>query len=122
MARRLQAALDLPQLAPHALPHRLPPEHVAAAIPAGRAEMREPEEVERLRFAEALSSPASNRLPSKLNEPRLVGMKSEPEACEPCFEISKEVLCLMPMLEADDGVVRIAHDNHLASGASLPHW
>jgi len=80
----------------------------------------EPEEVERLRFPEALSSPAGNRLPSKLNEPRLVGMKSEPEACEPCFEISKELLCLMPMLEADDGVVRIAHDDHPAGDASLP--
>src|ERR1700756_4949686 len=108
MAYRLQAALDLPQLSPHALPHRLPPEHVAAAVPGGRAEMREPEEVERLRFTEALGSPTGNRLPSKLNEPRLVGMKSEPEAYEPCFEISKDPLCLMPMLEANDGVVRIA--------------
>ena len=47
-------------------------------------------------------------------------MKGEPEACEPCLKISKELLCLMPMLEADDGVIRMAHDNNVAGGTSLP--
>ena len=42
---------------------------------------------------------------AKLDEPRLVGMKGEPEACEPCLEIGKEPLCLVLMLKADDGVV-----------------
>jgi hypothetical protein len=32
----------------------------------------------------------------------------------------KEPLCLVLMLKADDGVVRIAHDNNVARGASLP--
>ena len=27
-------------------------------------------------------------------------VKGEPEACEPCFEIVKESLCLVPMLKA----------------------
>jgi hypothetical protein len=47
-------------------------------------------------------------------------MKGEAEACEPCLEIGKESLCLVLMLKADDGVVRIAHDNHVAGGTSLP--
>ena len=46
--------------------------------------------------------------------------QGEPEACEPCLEIGKEPLCLVLMLKADDGVVRIAHDNNVARGASLP--
>jgi hypothetical protein len=46
-------------------------------------------------------------------------MPRSAEACEPCLEIGKELLCLVLMLKADDGVVRIAHDNNIAGGASL---
>ena len=46
-------------------------------------------------------------------------MKGEAKACEPYLKIDKELLCLVLMLKADDGVVRIAHDNHVAGGASL---
>ena len=81
--------------------------------------MREPEEVERLRLAETPSLPIRNCGSAELDEPRLVGMKDETEACEPCLEIGKELLRLVLMLKADDGVVRIAHDNHVAVGASL---
>jgi hypothetical protein len=81
--------------------------------------VREPKEVERLRFAETPSASIRNRGPAELDEPRLIGMKGESEAREPRLEIAKELLCLMSMLEADDGVVRIANDNHVAGGASL---
>ena len=76
--------------------------------------MREPEEIEQLRLAETPSMSIRNCGSAKLDEPRLVGMKGEPEACEPCLEIGKEPLCLVLMLKADDGVVRIAHDNDVA--------
>src|SRR5262245_56984810 len=112
--------LGLPKLGSHALGHWLPPEHEAAAIPPSCAIVREPKEMERLRFAEAPSMTVRNRGPTKLDEPRLVGMKVQSEASEPGLEIGKELLCLMPMLEADNGVVRIAHDNHVSGGASLP--
>ena len=82
--------------------------------------MREPEEVERLRLAETSSMPILNRGPAKLDESRLVGMNGETEACEPRLEVGKEPLCFVPMLEADDGVIRIAHDNKVARGTSLP--
>jgi hypothetical protein len=68
--------------------------------------MREPQEVERLRLAETLSMPIRNCGSAELDEPRLVGMKGEPEACEPCLKTGKELLCFVPMLEADDRVVR----------------
>jgi hypothetical protein len=82
--------------------------------------MLEPEEVERLRFAEASSAAVRNRVPTKLDEPRLIGMKIQSKTSEPRLEIGKELLCFVPMLEANDGVVRVAHDNHVAGGASLP--
>jgi hypothetical protein len=46
-------------------------------------------------------------------------MMGEPEAREPCLKIGKEPLCLVPMFEADDSVIRIAHNNHVARGTSL---
>src|SRR6516162_10470087 len=47
-------------------------------------------------------------------------MKVQSKTSEPLLEIDKELLCFVPMLEANDRVVRIAHDNHVAGGASLP--
>ena len=82
--------------------------------------MREPEEVEQLRLAETPSMPIRNCGSAKLDEPRLVGVKGKAEAYEPCLKIGKEPLCFVLMLKADDGVVRIAHDNNVAGGASLP--
>jgi hypothetical protein len=59
-------------------------------------------------------------VPTKLDEPRLIGMKIQSKTSEPRIEIGKELLRFVPMLKANDSVVRIAHDNHVASGASLP--
>ena len=47
-------------------------------------------------------------------------MKIQSKTSEPLLEICKELLCFVPMLEANDRVVRIAHDDHVAGGASLP--
>jgi hypothetical protein len=53
-------------------------------------------------LAATSSMPLRNRKPAELDEPRLVGMKGEPEACEPGLKIGKEPLCLVLMLKADD--------------------
>ena len=79
--------------------------------------MREPEEIERLRFAETPSVTVRNRGPTKLDEPRLVGMKVQSKTSEPRLEIGKELLCLVPVLETDDRIVCVAHDNHVTGGA-----
>src|ERR1700730_15167099 len=120
VAGRHELLLDLPKFGSHALGHRLPSEHEAAAIPPGPAIMLEPQEVERLRLAEASSAAVRNCVPPKLDEPRLLGMKIQAKTSEPRLEVGKELLCFVPMLEANDGVVRVAHDNHVTGGASLP--
>ena len=104
----------------HSLGHRFPPEHEARAAPTGRAIMREPQEVERLQLAETPSTPIRDCGSDELDKSRLVGIKGESEACEPCLEIGKELLCLVLMLEANDRVIRIAHDNNAAGSTSLP--
>src|SRR5580658_3207769 len=47
-------------------------------------------------------------------------MKIQSKTSEPLLRIGKELLCFVPMLEANDSIVRIAHDDHVAGGASLP--
>jgi hypothetical protein len=47
-------------------------------------------------------------------------MKIQSKTSEPRLEVGKELLCFVPVFEANDGVVRVAHDNHVTGGASLP--
>ena len=47
-------------------------------------------------------------------------MKVQSKTSEPRLEIGKELLCFVPVLEANDRVVRVTHDNNVAGGASLP--
>jgi hypothetical protein len=46
-------------------------------------------------------------------------MKIQSKTSEPLLEIGKELLCFVPVLEANDGVVRVTYDNNVAGGASL---
>jgi hypothetical protein len=50
---------------------------------------------------------------------RLLGMKIQSKTSEPRLAAGKKLLCFVPMLEANDRVVRLAHDNHVTGGASL---
>src|ERR1700751_3601182 len=47
-------------------------------------------------------------------------MKIQSKTSEPRLEAAKECLRFVPVLEANDGVVRVAHENHVTGGASLP--
>jgi hypothetical protein len=76
--------------------------------------MREPEEIERLRFAKASGPTASCCMPSELDEPRLVRLKTKPKLRQAGREFKEEPLRVLRMLEADDHIVRIADDDHVA--------
>src|SRR5277367_2341908 len=47
-------------------------------------------------------------------------MKIQSKTSEPRLEVGKELLRFVPVLETNDRVVRVSHDNHVAGGASLP--
>ena len=79
VAGRLELFLDLSQLRPHPLASWRPSQHEAAAASSGRAIVREPKEVERLRLAETSGAAGRNCLPAELDEPRLFGMEAKPE-------------------------------------------
>src|ERR1700754_1250297 len=51
---------------------------------------------------------------AKADQPGLVRMQRQFELAHSFLEIVKERLCLVLMLKADDNVVRIADDDHVA--------
>jgi hypothetical protein len=77
--------------------------------------VREAEEVERLRLAEAPGCPVTGGEPPELDQPGLLGMQLQVELRKPLTEVPEELLGVTKMLEPDDKVVGEAHDDHVAT-------
>src|SRR4029077_3109921 len=107
------------QLRLHPLPHRLAEHHEG---PTSRlpADMREPKKVEGLRFALASLLAVARRMPSKLDQASLSFMQLQLEFAQPFTQLSLEPVSVLPMLEADNEVVRISHNDHCSSCFLLP--
>src|SRR4029453_2270093 len=114
-----QLGLDLAQLRLQPLPDRLP-HHREAPIPLLPADVREAEEVERLRLPLAGALPVVSRERPEFQQPRLLGVQLQPKLREPLTELSQEPLGVRPGLKPRDDIVRIPHDDHVAVGLRLP--
>ncbi len=82
---------DLGQLRPHPFRDRLTrqPEPPGAGLPA---DVREAEEVERLRLAQTPTSPVDGGEAPELDQPRLVRVQLQPELREPLAKLRQELL------------------------------
>ena len=89
------------------------PLELETPAPGLPADVREAQEVERLRLPEATRLPSLGGEPPELDQPRLVGVQLQAELREPLAKISEEPLGVLTMLEADDEVVSEAHDDHV---------
>src|SRR2546423_1926078 len=114
-----QLVLDLLQLGPHPLRDRDPLERVAPA-PGLPADVREAEELERLRPTEAPRRPVLGGEPPKLDQPRLLGLQLQPELRQSLAQLRLEPLRVLPMLEAHDEVIRVTHQDYVSSRAAAP--
>jgi len=108
--------LDLLELGSHSLSLRPAPELEAGAVPLAGAVVGKPQEVEHFRLALAPSHPAFGSKLAKLDEPGLCRVQAQREPRQTLLEIFQEVLRVPSMLEADDTVVGIADDDHVAGG------
>src|SRR5439155_27361672 len=81
--------------------------------------MREAKEVEGLRLASSSSFPVLLGIPPELDPARLFRVQLQSELPQPCPHLLAKTVCVGPPLEAEDDVVRIAEDNHLASRTPL---
>src|SRR5205807_6990252 len=107
------------ELVSHPLLARLTLER-EAPLPVLPADVREAQEVERLRLA--LSSPLAipSGIPPELDQARLLGLQLQSELPHPLAQLFLEPLRVLAMLEAHDEVVRVAHDHHIAARLSPP--
>src|SRR5918995_6727245 len=84
-------------------------------VPRLRADVREPEKLERFRLRESARLSALSGEPPKLDQPRLALVQPQIELREPLAKTSPEPLGVPTMLESHHEVVRITHDDHLAA-------
>src|SRR5262249_29868741 len=110
-----QFVLDPPERCPHTIAPRCPfdkelPTAVALAD-EGKAE-----KVEGLRFAEPAMSASFHCKAAKLDQAGLVRIKRQRELLEPLAHSVPEAPGVSLLLEADDDVISIAHENHVARG------
>src|SRR6266511_4928185 len=114
-----QLGLDLAQL--RLQPLRLGDAlELKAPVAGPPADVREAQERERLRLAEAPLLSSLGGEPSELDEARLLGGQLQAELRKSVAKLGEEPLGVIPVLEADDVVVGEAHDDHIATRMPPP--
>src|SRR5215471_7322964 len=106
-----------PQLSLQPLAHRLSQDR-EVPLPGPSANVREAQEVERLRLAFATLAPILFRKAAKFDDPRLVGMQLKAKVRESVAQLRQEPLCFIPVLESCHEVIRKANEDDLS--ARLP--
>src|SRR5215467_7326482 len=76
--------------------------------------MREAQKVKRLWLPFSSSFPVLFGKPPEFDPSRLVWMKFQTELLQPVPKISQKPVCFGLVLEAQDNIIRIADDHHLA--------
>ena len=84
------------------------------AQPVLPADMLESQEGERLRFSLSTLGPVERCEPPESDQPCLVFIQLQPILPQMLLQFSEVALCLVLVLEAEDGIVGVAHDGDLA--------
>src|SRR5215470_2898296 len=83
--------------------------------PALRADMREPQEIKRLRLTQTPPLAISCGVPPELDQPRLARMQPQPEPRQPPAKLNQEPPRIILTLKPDNKIVSKAHNNHLTA-------
>jgi hypothetical protein len=122
-----QLGFDLAQLRLQPPPNRLP-HHREPSVPLLPADVREAEEVERLRLPLAGALPTLGREGPELQQPRLLGVQLQAELCEPLPQVGQEFRDLDAFKADMDDLLRALKDSPKADGqdriyvAGEPEW
>ncbi len=109
-----QFLLHFLEFCPHAIASALPFDQELAGARLA-ADEGEAQEVEGLRLAEPALRAFGRRMAAELDQTGLVRMQRQRELLEPCAHRIEEPTGVGLVLEADDHIVRIACDDHVAS-------
>ena len=85
-----------------------------------RTDVRETQELERLRLPVAAALPVAGGEPPELDQPRLVRMQLQAELREPVAQIGEEPLGVVSVLEARHVVVGEPREDHVPSRVPPP--
>src|SRR5215471_8678279 len=107
-----------PQLSLQPLAHRLSQDR-EVPLPGPSADVREAQEVERLRLALATLAPILFRKAAKLDDSRLVGMQLKAKVRESVAQLRQEPFCFIPVLESCHEVIRKANEDDLSARVPL---
>jgi hypothetical protein len=85
-----------------------------------RADVREAGEVEGIRLAIATRRSAIGSISAELDQAGFLRMRRECKLCQALLQIGEEALGITAILEAYDGVVRLANEDDAAGCVTLP--
>jgi hypothetical protein len=120
MTLREQRPLHRLQLGPEPLTRCPPPHEEPSALVRHATDVSEAQKVEGLRSAfPALLSVAGGE-PPKLDQSRFVGVQSQTESGETFPKLLQEPFGLAAMLETNDEIVSVTHDDDIARGELRP--
>src|SRR5204863_6475629 len=111
----LQRLLDLHELRAQPIATGLPLEEEATAARFGAYE-GEAQEVEGLRFGKPAPLAVGRRMAAELDDAGLVRVQRQGEVRQPLAHRVQKAPRVSLVLEADDRVIGIAHDDHVARG------
>src|SRR6266481_8059753 len=107
--------LHCSQLRPHAIAPSLPFE-LEDTLAGFATDEGEAQEAKALRFAKPAPTVPVRRIATELDQPGLVRMKRQRKPLQPLAHRIQEASGVGLVLEADDDVVGIAYDDHVARG------
>src|SRR5262245_55612108 len=89
-------------------------------IPLLPADVRDAEDIKRLRLPLPDAPPALGRVRTELQQPRLLGVQRQTKPRKSLAQLGQEPLGLPPVLKSHDDVVRVPHDHHITAGVRPP--
>src|SRR3954453_18705255 len=110
--------LDLLELCRHAVAAGFPVDPEVAPS-RGAAEEGETQESEGFRLAEAAPLAVARRISSELDQPGLLRVERQCELLKPVAPHIEEPTGVGLVLEADDDIIRVAHNDHVTGGLPL---
>src|SRR5918995_4780179 len=85
----------------------------------GAADEGETQESEGFRLAEAAPLAVARRIAAELDQPGLLRVERQRELLKPVAHHVEEPTGVSLVLEADDDIIRVAHNDHVAGGLPL---
>src|SRR5712691_5693289 len=108
------------QLGCHTFADRLPAYREIARLVARSTYVGETQKVKGLRLPFPALAPALGGIAPEFDQARLLRMQFQSEFPHAFLQLLQKSLGVFPMLKPQHGVIRIAHDDHIALGYLLP--